>query len=244
MATDKTIQKDMASDKATKEKLPELARITLVTGKNGSGKTRFLRQASRADGVSPAHPARHLHLGPEAVSPEHLVELWDRAGPGRVRENAKAALREASGEQVSSVRKHRSPFLPSRLKASVNGLTTGPVSIEALGTGAAWAFAVSLAVGCAQHRVLTIDGIEHGLHHSLLEGLWAEILRVSRKNNVRVVATTQSWDAIAALARAAETEQDQDVMLVRLEHGAGPASAVTYSRDELLVAARQGIEVR
>ncbi len=226
------------------EKLPELARVTLVTGKNGSGKTRFLRKAAGADGVSPGRPAPHLHLGPEAVSPERLVELWDRAGPGRARENAKAALREVSGQPVSSVRKRRRPYLPTWLGASITGQTTNAVSIDALGTGAAWAFAVHLALGCAQHRVLTIDGIEHGLHHSLLEGLWTEILRTSRKKDVRIAATTHSWDAIAALARAAAAERDQDVMLVRLERGAGTASPVTYSGDELLTAARQGIEVR
>jgi hypothetical protein len=33
-------------------------------------------------------------------------------------------------------------------------------------------------------------------------------------------------------------------MLLRLERGAGPASAVTYSGDELLTAAGQGIEAR
>ena len=190
-----------------------MARVTLVTGKNGSGKTRLLRQAAGADGVSLGRPARHLHLGPGAPSQDLLVELWDRAGPGRARENAKAALREVSGQPVSSVRKYRRGYLPTRLEASITGQTTSAVSIDALGTGPAWAFAVNLALGCAQHRVLTIDGVEHGLHHSFLEGLWTEILRTSRKKDVRVVATTHSWDAIAALARAAAAGQDQEVML-------------------------------
>ena len=142
------------------------------------------------------------------------------------------------------MRKCRRAYLPTWLAASITGQTTGAVYVDTLGAGAAWAFAVNLAMGCAQHKVLTIDGTEHGLHHSFLEGLWTDILRTSKKKDVRVVATTHSGDAIAALARAAAAEQDQDVMLVRLERGAGPPSAVTYSGDELLTAARQGIEVR
>ena len=77
------------------------------------------------------------------------------------------------------------------------------------------------------------------------KGQVVEIRRVFRVKRVpRVAATTHSWDAVAALARAAAAEQDQDVMLLRLERGADPASAVAYSGDELLTAARQGIEVR
>ena len=75
------------------------------------------------------------------------------------------------------------------------------------------------------------------------KGPVVEIRRVFRVKRVpRVAATTHSWDAACALARAAE--QDQDVMLVQLERGAGTASAVTYSGDQLLTAARQQIEVR
>ena len=94
-----------------------------------------------------------------------------------------------------------------------------------------------VALGTFQDRF--VSGFVFG------KGPVVEIRRVSRVKRVpRVVATTHSWDATLALAQAAAAEQDQDVMLVRLERGAGPASAVTYSGDELLTAARQEIEVR
>ena len=98
-----------------------------------------------------------------------------------------------------------------------------------------------VALGTLQDRF--VSGFVFG------KGPVVEIRRVFRVKRVpRVVATTHSWDATLALARAAAAEQDQDqdqdVMLVRLERGADPAGAVTYSGDELLTAARQGIEVR
>ena len=94
-----------------------------------------------------------------------------------------------------------------------------------------------VALGTLQDRL--VSGFVFG------KGPVVEIRRVFRVKRVpRVVATTHSWDAIAALARAAAAERDQDVMLVQLERGAGPASAVTYSGDELLSAAKQGIKVR
>lgn len=74
--------------------------------------------------------------------------------------------------------------------------------------------------------------------------LWKMILQTARANHVQVLATTHSWDCVRGFAYAAAEYEDGDGILVRLDRDDRGLRAVEYSKEGLLAAAEQGIEVR
>ena len=231
----------------TKEKppgppgIPVLARITLVPGKNGSGKTHFLRQVSRADGVSPGRPAPHLQLGPGAVSPERLVQLWDKAGPGTTPRPPSGRYQANRYRPCGSAAGHISPpgSRPQSRDRQPAPSTSTPWEQGPHGPSpSTWPW------DAPSTRSSPSTGSNTGCTTPSWKGCGRTSSAPPKRRTCASSQPPTAGTPSPPWARAAAAEQDQDVMLVRLERGAGPPSAVTYSGDELLTAARQGIEVR
>ena len=91
---------------------------------------------------------------------------------------------------------------------------------------------------------MLIDEVENGIHHSIQQDLWKMILRAAHANDVQVLATTQSWDCVRGFAYATAKFEDGEGVLVRLDRDDRGLRAVEYSKEGLLTAAEQGIEVR
>ena len=70
------------------------------------------------------------------------------------------------------------------------------------------------------------------------------VLQTAQDNNVQVLATTHGWDCVRGFAQAATELDAVEGVLVRLERRGDRTHAVEYPEEELIVAARQGIEVR
>ena len=120
----------------------------------------------------------------------------------------------------------------------------GPVPLKSLGDGAVRLFGVALALANSQDGLLTIDEAENGIHHSVQYDFWKMVLQTAKENRVQVLATTHGWDCVAGFAQAAAEAEAGESALLRLERDAGGIRAVEYSKDDLKVAAEQGIEVR
>ena len=120
------------------------------------------------------------------------------------------------------------------------------VSLKTLGDGTSRVFAVALALANSKNGFLTIDEAENGIHYSAQRKFWTMVLQTAYANRVQVLATTHSWDTIVGFAQASmDCEADIDTAVVRLQRGAdGQVRAVEYSKEQLMVAAEQDIEVR
>lgn len=119
------------------------------------------------------------------------------------------------------------------------------VPLGSMGDGMTRVLALVLSLVTAKDGVLLVDEIDTGLHYSVIEDMWRVIIRTAIRLNIQVFATTHSQDCINALAWALENEDewDDDVVQVhRIE--ADNEKTVSYSREEIITAARRHIEVR
>ena len=220
----------------------KLSRITLLTGTSGSGKTRLL-QAARNTLLRTDPERQTARLGPETPDQQQFNRLWDRAGQqGRLR--AAQALHRALRGATPDIHipSGENPE-PQDLMVQVPG-REARVPPSHLPGGAARSLALVLAAHAAKGGLLTVDEFENGLHHSLLQYLWAVLLQNARQHGTQVLASTHSLDCCHALAYAASQADFRDVSLIRLENSPRGPRAVQYSPDEIMTAARQGIEVR
>ena len=69
-------------------------------------------------------------------------------------------------------------------------------------------------------------------------------MKIAKKNNVQVFATTHSVDCVRGFAYAARKNSDIDGYLIRLDKDEFGLHPVEYSEENLLIAAEQDIEVR
>ena len=103
---------------------------------------------------------------------------------------------------------------------------------------------VSIALANSQNGFLLLDEAENGIHHSIQHDFWRMVLRASLANNVQVLATTHSWDCVMGFASAVTEYEEAEGLLYRLEKQQSGFQVVDYSKEDLIIVAEQGIEVR
>ena len=92
--------------------------------------------------------------------------------------------------------------------------------------------------------MLLIDEIETGIHYTLHAELWRFVLNAAHKLGVQVFATTHSWDCLKGFAEAVQDMPQCDAFAIRLERSEDRSRAVSFTKDELKIVAREEIEVR
>ena len=91
-------------------------------------------------------------------------------------------------------------------------------------------------------KVVLVDEIENGLHHSVLPQLWQFIEHAAQQLDLQVFATTHSFECVEAAQQALDAEQFR---LQRLEVDEdGRNHAVIYESDAIEAAIRHRMEVR
>ena len=120
----------------------------------------------------------------------------------------------------------------------------GPVPLRSLGEGMNRMFSIALALVNAKDGMLLIDEVDTGLHYSVLPDLWKLIFEVAHRLNVQVFATTHSKDCLDAFQEAANDNQEEEGVLIRLENRKDGVGAVTFDERELAIVTRERIEVR
>ncbi len=105
---------------------------------------------------------------------------------------------------------------------------------------------LSMAIAITQCKdgVLLVDEIDTGLHHTVMADMWKLIYGAARELNVQVFATTHSQDCVQSLSKVCvkDGRHEHKITLKRIE--VGKRRAVPYSEEEIIVAAKENIEVR
>jgi energy-coupling factor transporter ATP-binding protein EcfA2 len=122
----------------------------------------------------------------------------------------------------------------------------GGVPLAKLGEGTQRVLALALAMSVASNGYLLIDEFETGLHHNVQSDVWQTVFKLAREWNVQVFATTHSWDCVEAFQEATAEDENEEAMLIRLQHkrSGGDIEAVLYDEELLAKATRQQVEVR
>jgi AAA15 family ATPase/GTPase len=118
------------------------------------------------------------------------------------------------------------------------------IPIGSMGDGVWRILALALAIVCAKGGVLLVDEIDTGLHFSAMSKMWKLIWETAKKLDVQVFATTHNsdcWTSLAMIAEEAENTEDE-ISIQRIERD--KQKAVAFTRQEIVIAAERGIEVR
>ncbi len=118
------------------------------------------------------------------------------------------------------------------------------IPVASLGDGVWRMLGLALALTQATEGILLVDEIDTGFHHTIIADVWRLVCQTAARLDVQVFATTHSSDCWTGLASAAyaESEPFSEVSIHRLE--LDQAKAVTFSRKQMIIAAKRHIEVR
>jgi predicted ATP-dependent endonuclease of OLD family len=87
-------------------------------------------------------------------------------------------------------------------------------------------------------KVLLIDEIENGLHHSVLPIVWKGLIAAANELDVQIFATTHSAECIFAADQAARESPPYELNLIRLDRVNGEVEA-TVMDDKTLATAKE-----
>ena len=147
------------------------------------------------------------------------------------------------------------PLDPYRRMAMVRTSDiAGPIPLRSLGDGAVRLFTIAVALQyrsfCDEfgevEKLLLVDEIEAGIHHTLHAQLWKSLFRLAEIGDVQLFATTHSLDCLRGFAEATAEDEKADAQVIRLERvqGEEQTGAVVIDREGLPIVIRDSIEVR
>ena len=208
----------------------------------------FARWAGIFDGLKHTEFIRCESSGPSSMDNETMSRLWDNVALTDYETEAVQALRLIYGDDVDRVAMigetgARIQEYPRRAIVKMKGQKM-PVPLRSLGDGAVRMFGTGLCLANSRDGFLVVDEVENGLHYLMQADFWRMVLQAAHDNQVQVLATTHSWDCVVGFARAIETMQDVDGLLLRVDQLENRMRVVEYAEEDLQVIARQGIEVR
>ncbi len=93
-------------------------------------------------------------------------------------------------------------------------------------------------------KIILIDEIENGIHHSALIDVWKGIAQIAVKEDLQVFATTHSWECIEAAHEVFREREQYDFALHRLQLVKGEVQVVTHDQKMIEVAEKAELEIR
>lgn len=129
----------------------------------------------------------------------------------------------------------------SMLYADVVGLPE-KVPLVAISSGVNKLASIFLALASFDTKIVFVDEIENGIHHSRLESTWKSIADLAVANDAQLFASTHSGECLDALARVFEDRPDE-MTLIRADSEGG-VSFIEQFRGETAIKGIKAGEVR
>ena len=166
-----------------------------------------------------AHKRPGVYVPAAGLDADEQGRLWDAVAFTDREDDTNDALRLVMPaiQRAGIIGDHHDP--DGRMAVAKLG-ANGPVPIRALGDGVSRMFGLALALGNSAGGILLVDQIETGLHHAILPDLWRHLLRLARRRDVQVFASTHSEECLAAFVAAAPG--DGEASIIRLDQAAAP----------------------
>jgi AAA15 family ATPase/GTPase len=210
-------------------------RINLILGRNGVGKTNFLKALRTA------------------VNNGLVFKRDDTIQNGKTVYLNLTDLDEHTLNDLSTDISFEKLEVFLKLEPRILGVSTssaqilaktenGVVPLSSFGGGVTRQVALALGVAATKNGVLLIDNIDADSHHSVMAGMWTRVIEAARRENIQVFATTHSSDCIRALSEFCQGDERKGVD-VRVHHFTS-TQVITYPADELIIAIKGCIELR
>jgi AAA domain, putative AbiEii toxin, Type IV TA system len=116
--------------------------------------------------------------------------------------------------------------------------------IGTLGDGSWRILGLALALAAAKGGVLLVDEIDTGLHYEVMAKMWRLVFETAVRLDVQIFATSHSRDCFESLATIADPDASEErrITIQRIEPDKG--RAVLFTAQDIINAAKRGIEVR
>ena len=118
------------------------------------------------------------------------------------------------------------------------------VPLPVMGDGMIQLVRIVLALSSVPDGIVLIDEIENGLHHSVLSKVWQVIEKAGNQFNTQIVATTHSYECIAAAEQVFKSSGEDVFLLHRIERLKTGVRCVTYDKQTMGAAMQHNMEVR
>ena len=118
------------------------------------------------------------------------------------------------------------------------------IPVTQLGQGFNRLLDIYSEVVAAEAKVLLIDEIENGLHHSVLKTVWSGLFTAATEMDVQIFATTHSWECVLAADEAASKQPSYDLNLIRLDRVDDEIKATIIDQQALETAKQLNWEMR
>lgn len=190
--------------------------------------------------ASPNHPNDKAIYIPYQFSFEKLEELWSNIVLTPKEDDVLKIIQDSIDSSIIR-------FDISRQKVKVRlSNTEQPVPLDTMGDGVQRILLIALGLANAQSKVLLIDEIEMGLHHTVLEKLWKIIFKYSKLWNIQVFVTTHSQDAIRTFYYvSSEKEYENESAFIRIQKGrTGKSEAIIFDKERLENSIKMELEIR
>lgn len=131
------------------------------------------------------------------------------------------------------------------IHASLTGLAR-KIPISLMGDGVSRLLTIILAILNKQDSLVLLDEIENGIHHTKHEALWQAIYQAAQAANVQIIATTHSYECLAAAGSVFQHQEETEFSYIRLDRNkkTNKINPIRYSPAELHAAIQAEYEVR
>ena len=183
-----------------------------------------------------------IFVRPNGLTGEKLLELWDKIALTDAKQDVINALRiiEPEVNDIAIISpKDEKPFCLLRLRNLKQ-----PVPAKSMGDGINRLIGLSMALVCAKDGLLLVDEIENGIHWSVLPDVWKFIVKVAKRLNVQVFATTHSNDCLRAFHLSTKETEGISGIAVRIEKRQGEFHIEVFDEKRLAVIGKEEIEIR
>jgi predicted ATPase len=183
-----------------------------------------------------------VFVTPHGLSWDMLYSLWEKIALTDAKRDVLEALHiiEPALEDFAVIsHKGETPRCRLRLRGS-----NKTIPAKVLGDGMNRLIGLSMALVCSKGGILLVDEIENGIHWSVLPTVWKFIIKVAKRLNVQVFATTHSNDCLRAFHSGTKGDPQLQGVAVRLEKRDNEFRAEIFDEQRLAVIVKEGIEIR
>lgn len=131
------------------------------------------------------------------------------------------------------------------IHASLAGLSR-KIPVSLMGDGVSRILTITLTILDKRLNLVLLDEIENGIHHTKHKELWQAIYQAAQAANVQVIATTHSYECLAAAGAVFHEVAETEFSYIRLDRNkkTDKINPVRYSPAELHAAIQAEYEVR
>jgi AAA15 family ATPase/GTPase len=203
-------------------------------------------QLSSSD--SPDNPNDQVIYLPLYTQINPLQNLWDRISLTSLEDDVIHILRQTIEPQINRIDVSSGGEVRIRLDNEKK-----PLHVNVLGDGVKRVLLIALAIVNAKHeldgregKIILIDELESGLHHSVQEKLWNLIFEYAKKWQIQFFITTHNQDTLNTFYYVANEVQNQDeAFLFRLQYSrTGKLEVIPYDVDRLENVLEMNIDIR